>query len=244
MSQSRFYLDHKIDLKQELVLSKEVSHHIVAVLRKQPGQTITVFNGDGGEYLASIQSIEKKIVKVVITEFIDVNYESPLEITLAQGISKGQKMDYTLQKSVELGVSRIIPIQNRRSSIKIKPERIENKLQHWRNIVIGACEQSGRNQIPEVLPPMSLEQWLELDNNELKLLLAPGAKLSFSSIGETPHSLSLLIGSEGGLNDDEIQLAIDSGYQSVRLGSRILRTETAALVALSVCQGFWGDLMK
>lgn len=242
MRQSRFYVNSTLSPGSSVSLPATVSHHIVNVLRKSVGQEIILFDGSGHDFLSIIHARDKKHVVVDVMDSVVVQTESPLNITLAQGLSKGQKMDFTLQKAVELGVSRIVPIQNQRSNVKIKAERIEQKLQYWRNVIISAAEQSGRSIIPDIIPPMSLEKWSFEDDSELKLVLSPDADHGLSALDNRASSISLLVGSEGGLNQDELTMVRAQGYHAVRLGPRVLRTETAALVAISILQARCGDL--
>lgn len=225
-----------------LSLPSEVSHHLLTVLRKGVGDQIQLFNDDHHEYTAIVESVAKKqaVVKIQSKEFSAT--ESPLKITLAQGLSKGQKMDFTFQKAVELGVNKIVPIINERSSIKIKTDKVDNKLNHWKKVIISAAEQSGRCKIPQILEPILLEEWVKKDSSDLKLVLAPSSSKSIHQINKPASSVTLLIGSEGGLTEDEIELAVSNGYESIKLGPRVFRTETAALVAMGVLQSLWGDL--
>ena len=241
MPQSRFYLEDTLQINGEIALPVKVAHHARAVLRMQEHDDLILFNGQGGEYAARIVSINKKELRVQILGFRDIDCESPLAITLVQGISKGQKMDFTLQKAVELGVSKIVPIRNQRSNVKLQANRKESRMQHWQQIIISACEQCGRNSLPELLKPLTVDEWLEQDNNPRKLILLPEGDGDLSVLSKSRDSISLMIGSEGGFNQLEIDQAMNCGYQAMAIGPRILRTETAALVALSVCQTLWGD---
>ena len=244
MTISRFFTAQPL-VGQELIdLPEKVAHHLVTVLRKKPTEKLILFNGDGYEYHASIEQIRKKQVSVRIHQYTEVDTESRLNITLAQGISKGQKMDMTLQKAVELGVNRVVPIMNERSTVQLKADRIESRMAHWQQVIISACEQCGRNRLPELITPMSVEDWSHTDNSDHKLLLSPRAEHSLSSVVVKPNeSISLMVGSEGGLSDHEIEQLMQAGYRNIQLGPRILRTETAALVMLSLCQAQWGDLL-
>ena len=244
MTISRFFIEQPLANQELIDLPEKVAHHLVTVLRKKPAEKLILFNGDGFEYQASIEQIRKKQVSVRIHQHTELDNESPLNITLAQGISKGQKMDMTLQKAVELGVKRVVPIMNERSTVQLKAERIDSRMAHWQQVIISACEQCGRNRIPELIPPMTVEDWGQNDNADHKLLLSPEAKHSLSSVAVKPaDSISLMVGSEGGLNQHEIEQLLQAGYQNIQLGPRILRTETAALVMLSLCQAQWGDLV-
>lgn len=224
-------------------LDAMATHHIARVLRANPGDKLCLFNGQGGEYRSTIIEITKKTVVVRIGEFVARNSESPLALSLAQGISRGEKMDYTIQKAVELGVSKIIPLITERCNVKLDAERQLKKQQHWQSIVIHACEQSGRTIIPEVSLPQLLPKWLATSDMDVGLVLSPHVQ---NKLKETPIPLTakitLLIGPEGGLSEAEIELAYQHQFIPLNLGPRVLRTETAALVALTALQCYFGDL--
>ncbi|OYY81783.1 MAG: 16S rRNA (uracil(1498)-N(3))-methyltransferase [Methylophilales bacterium 16-45-9] len=169
--------------------------------------------------------------------------ESPLNITLLQGVSSGDRMDFTIQKAVELGVKQIQPINSQRSVVKLNAERAEKRTEHWQNIAISACEQSGRAVVPKVLAPIALDKWLSQNpqGESARILLNPIGAKRLAEISKPETEIQLLIGAEGGLSPAEITLAVSQGFQSIVLGPRILRTETAALTAISVMQGLWGD---
>ena len=228
MGEPRIYVDCALVCDDKFILPESASHHISRVLRRQVGHHIWLFNGQGGKYLAEIVSINKYQVEVTLLEFLDEQTESKLQITLAQSISKAQHMDYALQKAVELGVNRIVPIINEYGNVQIKQQREEKKLLHWQKIIVSACEQCGRNFIPELSSPIQLIQWLEVDHNKVKLLLHPGADRSLSSIENRDASLSILSGAEGGFSPTEVEQAISRDYVPVALGPRVLRTETSA----------------
>lgn len=238
----RCFTSRALQTGQVVDLEVETAHHLVNVLRLRAGQDIVLFNGVGGEYAGQIETATKKQARVLIGDHTDLDRESPLAVTLAQGISRGQKMDYTIQKAVELGVQRIVPVLNVRSSSRLDADRRQKKHDHWTRIIIAACEQSGRNRLPELLPVMSLEEWLAADKSAVKLVLDPLAGQRPGNLPPPENGLTLLIGSEGGLNDAEINAAVATGYQPVCLGPRVLRTETAAVTVLGICQALWGDL--
>lgn len=203
---------------------------------------LTLFNGDGADYDAQILRINKNEVAVKIIDARTVERESPLHVTLAQAISSGERMEFTLQKAVELGVSHIQPIAAERSVVKLSGERAEKRREHWQNIVISACEQSGRAFIPSVSPNLSLTDWLgQRDEFSMKLLLSPKADLTLHQLQKPDGKICLLIGCEGGLSEQEQQNAELCGFKPVRLGRRVLRTETAAMAALAAMQTLWGD---
>lgn len=242
MSIARIYQAVPLAVNQTLRLSDNASHHLARVLRVSVSDEITLFNGTGGEYQAIIMAIDKKAVQVEIKQFIKREAESPIRIDLAQGIARGEKMDYVVQKSVELGVKRIFPLITERCNVRLDNEREAKRVSHWQSVVISACEQSGRNIIPEVCVPQTLEGWLANSDAELRLVLSPHTdnQIALCKIAK-PKSVALLIGPEGGLSEKEIQLATKFSFQAIKLGPRILRTETATIAALSVIQYCFGD---
>lgn len=242
MSIPRFYCPHRLGPGQMLELPPEAAHHAAKVLRLEAGHEITLFNSEGGEYAATIMHISKNGVTVKTTAFHEREAESPLAVTLAQAISSGDKMDYTLQKAVELGVNHIQPLASERCVVKLAGERAEKRVRHWQQVVISACEQCGRNRVPEVAPVQPLLHWLaSLSPETQHLMLAPGAQHSLGELPAPTTPVTLLIGPEGGLSPNEIRAAESRGFTPVRLGPRVLRTETAALTALAAMQTLWGD---
>lgn len=241
---SRIYQPVIIKSGSTLTLDEAASHHLARVLRAEENDEVTVFNGHGGEYRCAITRIEKKHVTVMVGDFIDRDSESPLEIILAQGISRGEKMDFTIQKAVELGVTQIIPLLTERCNVKLDEERKQKRVQHWQSVVISACEQSGRTRVPEVLPPQSLSAWLAKASVDQGFVLSPHVETKLKDIPIQKNArVALLIGPEGGLSESEIRQAYEiKGFLPLSLGPRILRTETAALVAITTLQCFFGDL--
>ncbi len=223
-------------------LPDTVAHHLATVLRLRSGAEIRLFNGQGGEYAARIESVERKRVAVRILQHDAVERASSLSLTLAQGVSRGQKMDYTIQKAVELGCHRIVPILNERSTARYDGERSRKKLAHWRAIVIAACEQCGQNMLPRVDAPIALQDWLEQSSTALKLILDPTAAAAIADFQPVDSAVIVMTGSESGWTRSELEAATAAGYARVQLGPRVLRTETAAVTALSLCQHRWGDL--
>jgi len=205
------------------------------------GREVTLFNGEGGEYTAFITHIDKKATTLEIKAGDDVDRESPLEVELCIGISRGERMDWVLQKATELGVSKITPVFTERTEVKLNAQRLEKKMSHWRQIIISACEQCQRNRLPLVNPPQNLSEYLPQCSSDMKLVLHHRSDEKLSE-REKPESLTLLVGPEGGLSESEIQTAEKNGFSPLTLGPRVLRTETAPLVALSLCQYRWGDL--
>lgn len=216
------------------------SQHLSRALRMQEGGELVVFDGRGGEYPAVIVSLGKRQVAVKIGAHRPLERESPLWIHLGIAVSRGERMDWVVQKATELGVSRITPLFSERTEVKLKGERAGKKVAHWQQIAISACEQCGRNKVPAVTPLQTLQSWLPDTKADLKLVLHHRAGVS----GEepAPQSLVLLVGPEGGLSEPEIIAAEQQGFLSLRLGDRVLRTETAPLAALAILQARWGDM--
>jgi len=227
---------------KEIALDADAANHVARVLRLGPGDLLILFNGEGGQYEATIVNADKKQVSVTLGTFQPVERESPLAIHLGQVISRGERMEFTIQKSVELGVSCITPLFSERCGVKLPPERLAKKVVQWQKIVHGACEQSGRNRIPQILPPRPLADWAADPGDELKLTLHPRAAHSIQTLPHPTHGLRLLIGPEGGLTEEEIAFTRTQGFLEMLLGPRILRTETAALTALAALQCRFGDL--
>ena len=225
-------------------LPDNVARHASRVLRLRVGDGLVLFDGVGGEYVARIATLEKDRVAVDVLEWRDVECESPISLTLVQALQSGEKMDMTVQKAVELGVSRIVPVTSRRSVVRLEGERAARRVEHWRGVVLSACEQCGRNRVPEVCALQGLENWLgqAAGQDVLRLMLAPGAEQSLDRIVPAHNGkIELLIGAEGGLAPEEMELAAGAGFVPIRLGPRILRTETAGLAALAAIQCLWGD---
>ena len=236
------YVEQPLLADSEHCLEGDIAHRLATVLRMKPGYQLHLFNGEGGDFAAEIIAVEKKRVTVQLAKQRPASAKSPLAITLVQVISKGQKMDFTLQKAVELGVQCVVPIIDERSTVKLDAARAENKHQHWYSVMISAVEQSGRNDIPVLEPVMALQDWLGQQNHQRGLVLSPTAEQQLSECEHPESALCLMVGSEGGFSNDDLSAITQAGYEAVGLGPRILRTETAALVALSVCQSRWGDL--
>lgn len=242
MPPPRFFCNAKLGPGAQLDLPENAAHHAQRVLRLKAGDQVTLFNGDGHDYRCELLRVSKEGVTARITGQAPVERESPLNVMLAQCISSGDRMDLTLQKSVELGIGTIQPLAAERSVVKLSGERAEKRVQHWQNVVISACEQSGRAVVPEVLPPLPLPTWLAQTHAfELKLMLSPFTERRLHDLPRPSGQVCLLIGCEGGFSPSEQAAALHSGFIDVRLGSRILRTETAGLAALAALQTLWGD---
>ena len=226
-----------------LSLPDQAAHHAARVLRLGPGDAVCVFNGDGSEWEAQIASVHKADVTVRVGGRHERDVEAPLRVLLAQGISSRERMELTVQKAVELGVAAIQPLETRRSVVKLREERASRRVEHWQNLVAAACEQCGRNRVPEVLPIESLPDWLGgigRRGEDTSILLTPGASDRLRDL-PPPRQVTLLIGPEGGLAPEEQELAQACGFQPVQLGPRILRTETAAMAAMAAMHALWGD---
>lgn len=219
------------------------AYHVARVLRMREGAPLSVFDGSGGEFRAEITRVEGDAVSIKLGDRTPGTPESPLRITLVQGVSRSERMDWTLQKATELGVVAIAPVLTARSVVRLDEKQAAKKQTHWNGIVISACEQCGRTRVPSVAAPMTLRNYFASVKKEgLRLVLSPSAPGSLAGLASLPTKVELLIGPEGGLDDDELTAARTAGFAPVRLGPRVLRTETAAVVALSVLQALWGDL--
>lgn len=238
MRLSRFFVDAPLSLGRH-ELPETQAHYMARVLRLAVGDKVQLFDGSGVEFLGELVEVSKKTVFVALHEQIAGLAESPLHLHLGQGLSRGERMDWAIQKATELGVNAITPIVSERCEVRLKDERADKRLAHWRQIAISACEQCGRSVLPVIHPPLTLAEWLAHTDAALKLVLHPVAEPLTSH--EKPASLAFLIGPEGGLSDAEVQLAQKAGFLAARLGPRVLRTETAPVVALSVAQQLWGD---
>lgn len=237
----RLYCTTPLHPGAQLDLPDAPAHHVARVLRLAAGSALTLFNGQGGEWQAIISHIDKRGVRVALGHKLDREAESPLRLTLLQGIASADKMDWIIQKAVELGVTAIVPLLTERTLSKLSAERAEKRTQHWRNIVISACEQCGRNRLPELAPPETLGARLALKSAARRLVLSPGASTPLAALPGSIDTAELLIGPEGGLSERELDQALAAGFIAVCLGPRVLRTETAGLAALAVMQGRWGD---
>lgn len=237
MRLSRFFIDAPLALGS-LALPETAAHYIGRVLRLTSGSAVQLFDGSGQEYLGELVEVGKKQVRVELRRQFAGLPESPLQIHLGQGLSRGERMDWAIQKATELGVAQITPLISERCEVRLNDERADKRLAHWRQIAISACEQCGRSVVPTIHPPQLLGDWLPVEA-ELKLVLHPVAAPLASHA--QPRTLAFLIGPEGGLSEHEVEQAQQAGFQAARLGPRVLRTETAPVVALSVAQQLWGD---
>lgn len=242
MRVSRVYVDVPLSIGTELILPKDCAHYLTNVLRLRAGAAVVLFNGNGCEYHGKVNQVDKKAVTVLLEKQHSPVTESPLSLMLVQAIARPEHMDYSLQKAVELGVSQIVPVLTERSP-PFDWQRSEKRQQHWAKIISSAAEQCARNQLPALAPAQPLEDWLTHTQPECALVLTPTAERTIAQLSlAEPRSVAVLIGAEGGLTEAEIFSAMRAGYQPIRLGPRILRTETAASTMLSLCQLLWGDL--
>jgi 16S rRNA (uracil1498-N3)-methyltransferase len=220
-----------------VTLDGTAANHVTRVLRLKPGAELVLFNGEGGEYPAVLEAA----ATARLGAWRATECESPLTITLVQGISRAERMDYTIQKAVELGVTRIVPVFAGRSVVELRGERLQRRMQHWQGVIIGACEQCGRNRVPALDTAMDLSDWLRTPESSSMLLVLNHRATTAPNSLQRPTALTLLIGPEGGLDDSELAQAECAGFIGMRLGPRVLRTETAGVAALAALQTLWGD---
>lgn len=239
----RIHVDQPLDVSQEIELPAQAAEHVGRVLRMQTGDPLTVFNGDGHDYATVIVAMGKRELRVRVEAKLAVQNESPLSLTLAQGVARGEKMDLIVQKATELGVVRIVPLLTERSEVKLDPVRAEKRLAHWRAVAASACEQCGRARLPLISPAQSLGTWLAelVDDGALRLALLPQASRSTRELRFGAAGGLLVVGPEGGLGERDIGALAQAGFEGLRLGPRILRTETAGLAAMAALQALHGD---
>lgn len=239
---TRIWIDQALEEGMPLTLEDGAFRHLVQVLRLREGETFIAFNGQGGEFEAVLTGVDKRRAEARLLARQDVSRESPLDLSLAQCVSKGERMDYTLQKAVELGVTRIVPLISSRSVVRLDGERWEKKLEHWRGVVISACEQSGRTYVPDVQAPVALPTWLDDESARgTRLTLDPEGHHCLRELPQPNGPVTLLVGPEGGLSELELHHAQEAGFTGIRMGPRVLRTETAGVAALAALQALWGD---
>ncbi len=239
MRSHRFYTPINLQQNTSIELPAEAAHHCAQVLRYKVGDTLTVFNGDGFDYLATVIQIEKKRCQISLTNRAAPDNESPLKIHLLQGVARGDKMDLIIQKAVELGVAEITPLFTERCNVKLDGKRLDKKLQHWHHTIISACEQSGRALLPELHQPISINKLAK--HKITSIYLEPTAKSRFGDLA-IEQSIRLFIGPEGGFSDKDLAHLELLGCTGIKIGPRILRTETAGLSAISILQNLQGDL--
>lgn len=240
MRLSRLFVDQALAVHDTIQLNNDSAHYLRSVLRTKKGHSVILFNGEGGEYQGEVSEISRKQVLITLSKFNDRSVESNLNITLGLGISRGERMDFSIQKSVELGINQICPLVTEHCSIQIKNDKKEKKVEHWQKISQNAAEQSSRTINPKVADITIFSDWVA-EQAGTKLFLDPFAKTSLTEIQNDTKQITLLAGPEGGFSEQEREIAIASGFTPIKLGPRILRTETAALAALTAVQTLWGD---
>ncbi len=241
MRTPRFYEPQVLTQDQELNLSDTVTQHVSRALRMRPGDHLILFNGDGCEYFAELTEVAKRTARVQITGIEATHRQSPLRVTLGQSVSRGERMDYAIQKATELGMHRMVPLFSERCEVRLNAERQDKRRQHWQQVAVSACEQSLRCDVPEITAPQSLNDWINSVEADLKLVLHHHTEQPLGEF-DKPASVALLIGPEGGLSEAEVEQALAQGFKPVAFGPRVFRTETAPVAALSVLQYLWGDL--
>lgn len=240
----RIHVDQPLAIGATVNLPPSASEHVGRVLRMVAGDALVLFNGDGCDYPASIVAVGKREVQAQVQTVQPLHNESPLALTLAQGVARGDKMDLVVQKATELGVARIVPLLTERSDVRLDAARAEKRLLHWRAVVASACEQCGRARIPEVMPAVPLATWLTAlaEDGGSRLALLPHGDLGARELVFGAAGGTLVAGPEGGLGDGDVAALVAAGFSGLRLGPRILRTETAGLAALAALQALHGDL--
>ncbi|OGT07215.1 MAG: 16S rRNA (uracil(1498)-N(3))-methyltransferase [Gammaproteobacteria bacterium GWE2_37_16] len=241
----RIYIETDLKTGAEINLTKDASQHL-HVLRLKCGDSLLLFNGNGEEYTAILQQKNKNCARIQLIKCFKPKVESSLKINIVQGLARGEKMDFIIQKATELGAQTITPLITEYCNVNLSDERLEKRLLHWQAVAISAVEQSGRCCIPKIQPAQKMIAWLKQPQEGLTLILNPkatsGLNTLFKNTKNQPNIINLLVGPEGGFSAEEIKLAEEFSWQSIRLGPRILRTETAALVMASILQARWGDL--
>lgn len=244
MRTTRIHIDQPLTVAAELALPSQAAEHITRVLRMNAGDALVVFNGDGYDYAATLTSVGKRDVMLRIDSREHIANESPLALTLAQGVARGEKMDLIVQKATELGVTRIVPLFTERSEVKLDSSRAEKRLAHWRAVAASACEQSGRVRVPDITPAQALQRWLDdlIDDDAQRLALLPEGTLRPRQLRFSEAGGLLVVGPEGGMGERDVAALQEAGFKGLSLGPRILRTETAGLAALAALQALHGDV--
>ncbi len=236
----RIYFEGPIALNTPFTLPQKTSHYLSTVLRMESGRQLILFNGSGAQYPATLQTPHKKNTVVIANDEENLSKESPLKSHLAIGVSRGERFDFVLQKATELGVTEVTPLITERTEVKLNGERLEKKMGHWQQIVISACEQCERNTLPKLNTLARFNEWIAKDQTGLNLVLHHRSDKALGAHTK-PENVNLLVGPEGGLSEAEITAAQGAGFAPLTLGPRVLRTETAPIVALSALQVLWGD---
>lgn len=243
MRLTRCHIDSDLQVGAELTLPEDTANHLIRVMRLREDDRCVLFNGDGHDYDARVSAVGKRESRVRIESMQPVGNESPLRITLLQGIARGEKMDLILQKATELGVAAIVPVNAERTEVKLDAARAEKRMAHWRSVIVSACGQSGRARIPALAPPLALLQAAQAASaTALKLTLDPLGSHRLASLDSSVHEVVIAIGPEGGWSPRDRDILQQAGFQGLQLGPRILRTETAGLAAIAALQARLGDL--
>jgi len=238
----RVFTTQPLSVGDTIQLEEAAARHLTSVLRMVQGQNIILFDGRGGEYNAELTDVKKGAARAKVDLFIDADRESPLKIELAIGISRGERMDWIVQKATELGVTGITPLFTERCEVKLNAERLGKKTRHWQQVAVSACEQCQRNTLPVIQPAVSLEHYLSTAREGLKLVLHHRSSQRLDEMRNQNNYVTLLVGPEGGLSEREISLATSAGFSPLAIGPRVLRTETAPLATISIIQSLWGDM--
>lgn len=238
---SRIYTEQALHPNRNVTLDAGASRHLIQVLRLRPGAELVLFNGDGCNYHARLESTNRNQAVIGVLSHTDPEPEVSLQIHLCISISKGERMDFAIQKSVEMGVTEITPLFSKRGVVNLSGERLQKRLQHWRQIVISACEQSGRCRLPQLNEAVEIDRWFDTPLQGTGLVLNHRSKVSICSLESPGERVAILIGPEGGLSETEIAAAKTKGFTGICLGPRVLRTETAPLAAIAAIQTLWGD---
>lgn len=243
MRQIRIHVDSPLAEGAEVTLPEQAGEHVARVLRLGVGDAVVLFDGSGGDFPATLTGIARRAVTARVGARREALPESPLRLTLAQGIARGEKMDLIVQKATELGVARIVPIVSERTEVRLDAERADKRLAHWRAVAVGACEQSGRARLPQIDAPRPLDAWLATlaGDGAARLALLPEGETAPRALGGLPHQALLAVGPEGGFGERDVAALRAAGFAGLRLGPRILRTETAGLAALAALQALYGD---
>jgi 16S rRNA (uracil1498-N3)-methyltransferase len=226
---------------QPVCLQGGAAHYLMRVLRAAPGQSVVLFNGDGHDYVAEVSPGGKNEVKLLVLDKLAVLSESPLHITLVQALARGERMDLSLQKATELGAAAFQPLLSERVEVRLRPEKVNKRLEHWRGVIVSACEQCGRARLPELGPPLTLSEYLARESEGTRVVLAPAASLALVAVA-IRQRVTLLVGPEGGFTEAELGLMETAGIAAAHLGPRVLRTESAGPAAIAVLQSMAGDL--
>ena len=243
MPRHRLFIPQPVAHDQSVEIEGERAHYLKRVLRMKAGSKLVLFTGDGYDYPAEVTATRKNRLVLQIGRGVPNDSESPLSVRLVQGISRGERMDFAVQKATELGVRRITPVLTEFSVVKLNPERAERRMQHWQKIAQSACEQCGRNQVPPIDKPVTLKDYfMETSAADRRIVFVPGAAGILDDLADPPRTVDLLVGPEGGFSQREVEDATHAGFFTASLGPRVLRSETAALTAVTMVQSKWGDL--